>query len=269
MASERLPFSTHESIKRCVRLLALALAETTGRPVADVARTLGFSERQRLRLQELFGGFVPEKAELLLREISEKNSPGRACDVVDAAIVRIRCTEAGMDEIDDEPELDPGNGPDARGFHLPSPTLAQIARYFLDSYGPRRLYFHITPFDGQDRMVNQSTFALDNIEQLEPWLLIQTAKIVSGAVCVVAMIVRVFDLERAVDVLGPNGRVQLPEKELYMFRYSGEGSIGFDGTTTYELHCTNPQTGEIEPPEPGVRFASGADVVKALRFKVL
>ena len=114
--------------------------------------------------------------------------------------------------------------------------------------------------------MNQSTFALDNIEQLEPWLLLQTAKIVSDAVRVVAMIVRVFDTERTVEVLGPSGRVRLPEKELYMFRYSAEGSIGFDEETTFELHCTNPQTGELEPPEPGVRFAAGAQVVEALRL---
>jgi len=263
----QIPFGTRGSIKRCaVRLVSVARI-TGGRPVVDVTEALGLTDRQGARLRELFGGLVPEEAERLLREVSVKNSPERACNIIDAALARIRCVEAGKDELDDWTDVDPGKDLNCREVHLPWPTLTQIARYFLDSYGPERLYFYIAPFDRRRRLVHESTFAEDNIEQLEPWLLLQTAKVASGGVDVITMVVRVFDMERTVDALGPTGRVRLPEKDLYMFRYSAGESVGFDEDTTLVLHCTNPQSGELEPPEPGVRFASGAGVVKSLRLR--
>jgi hypothetical protein len=123
----------------------------------------------------------------------------------------------------------------------------------------------IVPFDKNGRAPNASTFGSDNIEALIPWLTFQTAKVASGSIEVLSFIIRVFDPTETVETVGPKGRVTLPIKDLYMFRYSGNEVIGFDEAVTKELHCLDPQTFEMGPPEPGIRYASGKAVIASLQ----
>jgi len=147
---------------------------------------------------------------------------------------------------------------------LPQPTPIAIARHFLASYGPDRLFFTVVPFDRRGHMVNESTFGLDNIQHIEGWLLVQMAKLWSGKLETLAMVVRVFDFGRTVRVEGPRGPVDIPEKDLYMFRYNLSASVGFDEAVTLEMHTYDTETGTFSAPEPGVRCRSGARVVAEL-----
>ena len=147
--------------------------------------------------------------------------------------------------------------------HVPLPTPIQVAEYFCATYGTERLFFTITAFDNQSSML-PSTFGRDNFEYMQPWLLLQTAKVYSGKVRVIAMVVRVFDMDHLVEVEGPNGKITIPEKELYMFRFDSDSSVGLDPADTWTMHCTDAGTGMKLPREEGVRFGSGEAVVAAL-----
>ena len=54
----------------------------------------------------------------------------------------------------------------------------------------------MVPLDGSGRETAPSTFASDNTAHLMPWLALQEAKLASGRVAVVAMVVRVFSAAR-------------------------------------------------------------------------
>ena len=156
------------------------------------------------------------------------------------------------------------NGQPRRGAgpsELLWPTPVAIAKHFLAHYGPDRLFFTIMPFDKRGRAANESTFGSDNIEHIAPWLSLQMAKLLSGKVETLAMIVRVFDLDRTVCIEGPKGPVDIPEKDLYMFRFDLSASVGFDEAETLEMHTYDPETGTFSAPEPDVHCRSGAHVV--------
>ena len=159
--------------------------------------------------------------------------------------------------------LAPMNGTIGRN-KLPRPTPVAVARYFLDNYGPDRLFFTVVPFDQRGRAVDASTFGSDNIEHIAPWLSLQMAKLLSGRVETLAMIVRVFDLDHLVRVEGPKDPVGVPEKDLYMFRFDLSASVGFDEAVTLEMRTYDPETGIFLPPEPDVRCRSGARIVAEL-----
>ena len=76
------------------------------------------------------------------------------------------------------------------------------------------------PADAKGQGTVSSTFASDNSEHIFPWLLVQEAKLAAGSLHMVAMVVRVFSDTRTVEVLGPRGRIRIPEKEVYGFRFS-------------------------------------------------
>jgi len=87
----------------------------------------------------------------------------------------------------------------------------------------------------------------------------------TGSIEGLAFVVRVFDPTETVDAIGPKGRIALPMKDLYMFRYMRDEVVGFDPAVTREMHCLDPETGQMWSSEPGVRFASGADVIAYLQ----
>jgi hypothetical protein len=148
---------------------------------------------------------------------------------------------------------------------LPVPGPYAIAQYFLATYGSERLFFTAVPLDPTGRAVNASTFGQDNMHALLPWVVLQTAKFVSGSVSVLAMVVRVFDPLETVEHFGPTGRIRIPVKDLYMFRCSPAETIGFDASETSEMHTTDAETGDVGPPENGVRYCSSLEIVASLR----
>jgi hypothetical protein len=147
---------------------------------------------------------------------------------------------------------------------MTQPTPNQVADYFVKVYGADKL--HVTfmaPSPGND--IQLSTFGDDNIEHMSPWLLLTTAKLNSGSVTRVTMIVRVFDFDNTIEVVGPKGRMPIPSKEIYMFEFYREETIGLNATETMEMHCTSfADTDKPLPVEAGVSFGSGADVVAVL-----
>lgn len=147
---------------------------------------------------------------------------------------------------------------------LPRPTPSEVVQYFESTYGSERLYFTITPFSNDQNALG-STFGSDNFAHIQPWTLVQTAKLLSGRVNTIAMVVRVFDWDRRVEINGPKGKISIPEKELYMFRFDRESSIGFDPDATCSMFCTDAETGARLPLEEGLRFGSGELVVAIIQ----
>jgi len=85
---------------------------------------------------------------------------------------------------------------------MTQPTLNQVADYFVKAYGADRLHVTFLVSSPGDDM-QTSTFGSDNIEHMSPWLLLTTAKLKSGSVGSVAMVVRVFDFDNPVEIVGP------------------------------------------------------------------
>ncbi len=240
MASRsRLPYSTRDARKRAARKLLDTIGEP-GQRTHDVAEALGFTPRQEALLVEVFGNEVPHTAQQMLQEIETRASRQRAFEVVATAAIRQRWLP-----------------------HQPTPVM--VATHFLDTYGTDRLYFTAVPFDIRGRMVNESTFASDNIDQLVPWLIGQLVMMGSGKIESLSIVIRVFDWERMVETDGPKGHICIPEKDLFMFYYDCNGLVGFDSDDTRECHCRDPITGDMLEPEFGVRYASSIEVVELLQ----
>lgn len=149
---------------------------------------------------------------------------------------------------------------------MTNPTPNQIADFFLEVYGADRLYITclVAFVDGNNQI---STFGSDNIEHMSSWLRMMTAKLKSGSVASVSMVVRVFDFDNTIEVIGARGRVAIPCKEIYMFRFDPQETIGFNVAETTMMHCTDADTGELMPVEAGVRFGSGANVIAEISAK--
>jgi hypothetical protein len=73
-----------------------------------------------------------------------------------------------------------------------------------------------------------STFESDNIDEMFPWLQLIAAKLTSGSVTGVSMVVRVFDPDDMIEVLGPKGCTSIPHKEIYTFRFNQSGTVELD-----------------------------------------
>jgi len=147
---------------------------------------------------------------------------------------------------------------------MTQPTLNRVADYFTEVYGADRLHVtFLVSSPGDDIQV--STFGSDNIEHMSPWLRLMTAKLKSGSVTRVSMTVRVFDFDNTVEIVGPEGRTSIPRKEIYMFEFYREETIGLNITETIGMHCTSfADTDKLMPVGAGVRFGSGADVIEVL-----
>jgi len=144
------------------------------------------------------------------------------------------------------------------------PTPLEIARYFVDTYGWDRLFFTVSPFSRAGMPINGSTFGPDNARHLEPWLILQQTKLHSRVVAVLVMVVRVFDHEHTVEVTGPRGKINIPTKTIFMFRYDLGSSVGIEPDEAMEAHTTDANTGALLPAEPGVSMGSGAEVILVL-----
>ena len=142
--------------------------------------------------------------------------------------------------------------------------LGAVANHFLATYGPDRVFFTVLPVDERGREIRASTFASDNVEHLSACLALQMAKLRSGKVAMVAMVVRVFSDTRTVKVLGPRGRIEIPEKDLYMFRFWADRCEGVEAAESRAAHTTDATSGDPIPPEPGVHFASAIKVLDTL-----
>ena len=122
----------------------------------------------------------------------------------------------------------------------------------------------MVPLGSKGRGAASSTFASDNIEHLLPWLCLQEAKLASGSVATVAMVVRVFSDTRTVEVLGPRGSIAIPEKEVYGFRFFAQKGEALTADEVAAAHMTDATSGKPIPPEPGVSFRSGTEILTAM-----
>lgn len=131
---------------------------------------------------------------------------------------------------------------------LGADRIKDFTRIVTDAFGTEKVYLTIAPSDGEC-----STFASDNIENLNPWWLVQCAKLRSGKINQIGIELRVFDDDRRVDKIGPNGPISLPTKDIYTFLCTAQGLFGFG-----EEDCASFAE---DPQEAGVRYQDSRSLV--------
>lgn len=145
-----------------------------------------------------------------------------------------------------------------------APRPGAVADHFVRTFGPDRLYFTMLPLGSKGHDSASSTFGSDNIEHLLPWLCLQEAKLASGSVATLAMVLRVFSDTRTVEVLGPRGSIAIPEKEVYGFRFFAKTGEALSADEIAKAHMTDATSGEPIPKESGVSFRSGTEILTAM-----
>ena len=93
-------------------------------------------------------------------------------------------------------------------------SLTQLISKIRKNFGDDNLFFTVSPFES-DNTVQHSTFGRDNVKHLTGFIMFQEAKLVSGSVTAISVIVRRF-LKGEKNMLKV-GKVNIPYKEIYNF----------------------------------------------------
>lgn len=121
-----------------------------------------------------------------------------------------------------------------------------------------RLFITCMPFKRNKAPITPSTFGTDNISELDSWLLLMEAKMVSGKVDGIAIVIRVF-LDEKVDVVGV--RIPIPKKNLYHILLLKGLVVLFDTEETFDAQNTDGVTGLWLEPEPALTCRSSVELM--------
>jgi len=135
-----------------------------------------------------------------------------------------------------------------------------IIKKIQEKFG-NRLFITCMPFKKNKAPIAPSTFGSDNISELGSWLLLMEAKIVSGKIDGIALVVRTF-LDETVKVIG--ARCAIPKKNLYHILVLGGGVVLFDTSETFDAQNTDSVTGMWIEPEPALECQSSIKLVEEI-----
>lgn len=144
--------------------------------------------------------------------------------------------------------------------------LTELMSLIRGTFGDENIYLTCLPFR-KGQALPRSTFAVDNITDLETWTLLMQAKIFSGDIDGVSLVLRVFQNEVAHIENEEGRRIEVPHKDLYVFLIEESGVTGFDLQTTLDVHCTNAQSGEPISPEPAVGYKASIDFLTGAGYQ--
>jgi hypothetical protein len=107
-----------------------------------------------------------------------------------------------------------------------------------------------------------STFGSDNIEHLDNWLMLMTAKFASHSVDGTSCVVRRFiDGEKnKVEIKVKGKSISIPKKEIYHLYFNAEQVMLLNQKETWELQNTNCETGKLMEEEAGVTCMSSEEL---------
>jgi hypothetical protein len=219
----------------------------------SVAARLGFTERQAAQLEGLYPEGIPDEAVDLLIALSD-----RAFLVVNSALAK----KLRKETIDDSPrQRTDGYIYSWRAEPAHQISALDIVEHFRSVYGDSRLYFTILPWTVEHESIT-STFAEDNIENLEPYLLVQQAKLRSGASQGISLVVRVFDFEHRISVRGPSGIIGIPNKDIFMFSCTQDGVEGISAEEAERMSSVDHLTGGYLASEEGVHYRDSRKIAE-------
>lgn len=121
-----------------------------------------------------------------------------------------------------------------------------------------RLFFTCMPFKKNKTPIAPATFGSDNISELDSWLLLMEAKMVSGKVDGIAVVMRVF-LDEKVNVVG--ACIPIPKKNLYHILILNGMVVLFDTEETFDAQNTDGVTGLWLEPEPALTCHSSVELM--------
>lgn len=111
-------------------------------------------------------------------------------------------------------------------------------------FGDDKIFLTICPFDHNDKPLPPSTFASDNIEHLENFVLIMKTQMFSGTINQVSVIARKFT-EYQVQMEDDDGKkTPIPIKEIYHFLVLNSCVIGYSRAETEGAQYTDAETRE-------------------------
>lgn len=150
-----------------------------------------------------------------------------------------------------------------------SDTFPNYISRIVKAFGKDRLYFYFVPFDKNNQVLMQyhSTFSTDNISKINPWTSLMYAKLISGSVCGISLILRRFLSGEKNEVqieTADKKKVKIPKKEMYHFLFTIKGVALFDEKETYTMQNTDHATQKPIEPEIGIIHMSS----KKLFFEI-
>jgi hypothetical protein len=139
-----------------------------------------------------------------------------------------------------------------------------LIKKIRERFGDKNLFFSFSPFKkGKLISRNQYTFAHDNIGHIENWCVLMQTKIVSSRIDVIVMILRIF-LPDKVTVDIPNGKIEIPRKDIYHFSFVANEIVLFDELETYESQNTDALTGLPLEHEQGLVYRSSIELYDSI-----
>lgn len=147
-------------------------------------------------------------------------------------------------------------------------SLVSLVSKIRNNFGDDNIFltFNVKyEYPEQDWMV--STFAIDNMEQINGWISLMHAKFVSGSISTISLVFRRFlDGENnMVTVEHIKGKkVKIPQKEIYHFLLDNEKCITFDEEETFTSQNTDSNTGKKLTPQKDIICKSSIQLVEEL-----
>ncbi len=139
--------------------------------------------------------------------------------------------------------------------------ISNIRNNFNDD---NNLYFYFSLFgENTSNNLNSSTFGSDNIKYLNNWLLLTQAKLHSGKIEGISIIMRRFlkGEKNKIEIVRKDGvKIKIPKKEIYHFLFSAKELVLFDKEDTFINQNTDNVTNKILKEEEGLIYMSSIDL---------
>src|SRR5664280_1767148 len=129
-------------------------------------------------------------------------------------------------------------------------SLTKVLAKIREKFGDNNIYLTLVAFQPDGEAHSISTFAADNIGELSIWAALFQAKLFSGSIMMVAIVLRVFLPEQyETEIKGK--KIKIPGKDLYNFYCTKAGCEGFTEQETFENQTTDYKNPEnMIAPEP-------------------
>lgn len=112
-------------------------------------------------------------------------------------------------------------------------SLMEVIKKIRNKFGDDKIYLTLVAFQSKEKAYSAGTFASDNIEVLEGWAAVYQAKLISGSIKAVSIVLRIFFPEKhEVEIKGK--KVKIPEKNIYNFLCTRAGCGGFTEEETFD-----------------------------------
>ena len=140
-----------------------------------------------------------------------------------------------------------------------------LVKKIRNRFGDEKLFFTFVPFK-EHRMIQESTFAHDNIEHIDDWCISTNSRLFLGYIYAVIMVVRIFLPEK---VTTHNGNMEIPRKDLYHFSVKKDEIVLFDEEETYDSQNTDAFTGDQLDHEKGIVYRSSEELYDDLQMEYI